>query len=518
MKDFFHLKNFLSVATILCAVILFFLSFRFHLTLIATESPQEYRENTFVALTDFMLTGGKPYTAEAMPAYMNVYGILYPAIVFPFAKLFGSTYFLHRTINAVFLFLTCGILYGVIRRIRLERWKTITLLTTWYTTLLLTTFDVISRSDGLGIFLFMMTLTVPWWGKFSRKSLLIAGISTILSFYAKQYFVLGGIFLALYLFLFRSKKSGVLFASGVAAGFLVSAITVQFFMPYYFFNTVLFHLKNARYLVGHLINQIQEFSYIQSGFLLLMIMFAGFKLSTQKNIGNVSSLMRRFNFSSWGKSLVQASPNYWAVSFVFAVLVVVGKLGGHDGNFLSYFVELIGPLLLICTAFIWKWYPNEVVSGLCVLGTLGILIMKTQQFGIEDTKVIHDNWQEWETIISECQDAYVAGPFVRIARENGSNVYDAGHAEYFTKPITKFAIPTFPDPRPVFNVYLHELERKISGKEFDCIVRIRNYTSYDYLYTSHLLYFTEQNYDLSQVKPLRMYYHQALPFEVWKRK
>lgn len=512
------MRKILTITTLLLGFVLLFLALRFHLVLLMTESPQEYRENTFVALTDFMVVGGIPYTEEAMPAYMNVYGIAYPAIVYPFAKIFGSTYALHRIVNAFFLFLALYVVYRVLRRENLDRMKSLFLVVIWYTTFLLTIFDVLSRSDGFGIFLYMTTLAIPWWSKFSNKSLILAVVTTVLSFYTKQYFVLGGIFLALYIFLFLSKKKSLIFSAGASCLFLTSAILIHIFMPYYFFNTILFHLKNARYLTSHLILQIQEFSYLNFGLIFLMAMFAGWKVATIRKIQWERFFPVPKHLFDWKKGVFQIPLNYWTVLLAFSVIVVVGKFGGHDGNFLSYFVELIGPLLIIVTALVWKQFPNKAISGLCIAGTLCILIARTSQFGIEDKKSIDDNWTEWKGIINVCNDVYVPGPFARIAHENGSKVYDAGHGEYFTKPITKFMIPTFPDPRPVFNAYLHELERKITGKEFDCIVRIKNYASYDYLYTGHLSYFIGQNYDLIEVKPLKMYYHQSIPFEVWKRK
>ena len=53
--------------------------------------------------TDALVKGLNPYDMSLQPQLMNQYGIIYPLLVWPWAKIFGTTMLIHRMVTAFFI-------------------------------------------------------------------------------------------------------------------------------------------------------------------------------------------------------------------------------------------------------------------------------------------------------------------------------------------------------------------------------------------------------------------------------
>jgi hypothetical protein len=274
---------------------------------------------------------------------------------------------------------------------------------------------------------------------------------------------------------------------------ITAFLVTQYFMEFYFYNTVLFHLKNARYFVSHMMLQTKIFTINNIGLVLLAI------------YGYTNAFGRR-------------KIDYFQFAFLFLLLLVLGKLGGHDGNYLAYYTELLVPLLLISSFQSYVIRRKEVLCRVCIFATLAILLLRSSSFLTIDRPAIVKSWGEWENLLSSYGKIYNAPPFAKYLSDANKEIFDEGHTEYFTKSMTRLQIPLFDDAREAFNIHLHTLDRMIQNKEFDLIIRQKGYVQYDFLYTGYLSYFIEKNYSMKEIKPLLMYHNQKLFFEVWERK
>ena len=488
-------KIFMIVASIVAAFLLF-QSLFFHMQVISLNSPQEYRENATILPTELLEHSVLPYTRDVMPVSMNVYGIFYNAVMVPFTKVLGTSYAVFRGVNGVFQFVCLWLLYIVLRKKRISVGISLLAIVMWYAQTLQSDFDILGRPEGLGELLFLGSIVIPWMYQFNKKSLVISVVLSVAAFYTKQYFLLGGALVPLYVFFFVSKRKGITYLIELILLFSVLAVVVQTTMEFYFYNTILFHIKNARYLVSYLIFQTKTFTFNNIGLLVIIV------------IQPVLSMRKRLSLSR----------DYFLFMFVATTIVILGKLGGHDGNFLSYYTELIGPFLIIVAATYIEKYKNSILIWVCILANLGVLAYFSSAQDVVPTKVIETNWQEWTKILDSYHDIYNAPPFAKYLYDAGRPVYDAGHTEYFTKAISRFNISVLNDARDVYNIHLHELDSKIRNRQFDLIILFHNYVYYDFLYTGYLHYFIEQNYSLKEIKPLLMYHNKTLLFELWVKK
>jgi len=101
---FFYLVNYILV---ILALFLIIKSSFYHYNLISTDIQLEFREGAQLVFTQNLLDGKDPYAIENQPQAFYVYGPIYNLVVYPFAKVFGNTFSLHRIISG--LFITCSI-------------------------------------------------------------------------------------------------------------------------------------------------------------------------------------------------------------------------------------------------------------------------------------------------------------------------------------------------------------------------------------------------------------------------
>ncbi len=112
-------------------------------------------------LTTKLLTEGKnPYSLENMPVATNLFGIFYPVIVYPFAKIWGATLLIHRAVTGVSIILACIILAFVMKQKNIPIWYIFSTLVIFYSSLLFLT-TPISRTAALDVLLLLSSVVFP---------------------------------------------------------------------------------------------------------------------------------------------------------------------------------------------------------------------------------------------------------------------------------------------------------------------------------------------------------------------
>jgi hypothetical protein len=180
----------------------------YHLKLIFNPFQNEYREGAAIFPTYLLLKGSNPYELENQPQAANMYGILYHLVVYPFALIFGSNLIIHRVVTAFFIWGACYLFYYATRHIKISLSLGLCATLILYRYLIEGT-NPLARPDGLGTFLFLGSIVIPWRYKYSLGSLIISITLGVLAFLTKPYFVLSLPLLMTYLFLFRSKTEGL---------------------------------------------------------------------------------------------------------------------------------------------------------------------------------------------------------------------------------------------------------------------------------------------------------------------
>ena len=187
--------------------------------------------------TNALVKGLNPYSMALQPQYTNEYGIIYPLLVWPWAKLFGTTILVHRIVTAFFLLACCVLIFLVLKKLKIPA-----LLNSWavlmfYASLLYPGTSTPCIDPGsTGLFLFLLTIFVPWFCQYSYKSLIISVLCGILAFYTKQYTMLGIFIMASYVFLFISKGKGLFYGFLWLVLAVISVITINQIFPAYFDN------------------------------------------------------------------------------------------------------------------------------------------------------------------------------------------------------------------------------------------------------------------------------------------
>jgi len=98
--------------------------------------PLESFEGAMLLTTRVLLHGENPYALANMPVAINVYGINYHLLVYPFARLWGSTFLVHRAVSAVFIWLSCILFFVILRRHKINPLYSLSAVLIWYASLL----------------------------------------------------------------------------------------------------------------------------------------------------------------------------------------------------------------------------------------------------------------------------------------------------------------------------------------------------------------------------------------------
>jgi hypothetical protein len=90
-----------------------------------------------------------------------------------------------------------------------------------------------SRPDSFGMFLFLLSVLVPFLWETTSGSLCLSLLLGVSGFLAKPYFLLGVPCTCAYLFAFKSKRAGASYGFGALLLLAATFFVMQHFFPYY---------------------------------------------------------------------------------------------------------------------------------------------------------------------------------------------------------------------------------------------------------------------------------------------
>ncbi len=232
-----------ALAILLVAALAYFAAF--HARFLNLPGPQETRESSIPLTTGLLLKGGRPYNLDSSPAVTNVYGVVYNYALLPAAKIWGSTFLVHRAGSLIFLLMGAALLFAMLRKYRVGVGLALAGAAFYYL-FNATTYAICARPDTLGgaVMLAVLILVMPGGGgaRPSWTKLVLSGALGVLAFYTKPYFVLAVPLAAAGLWVTSGLRLALIY-SAIAGGLMLASLPlVNYFWPYYLFSIYTTHV------------------------------------------------------------------------------------------------------------------------------------------------------------------------------------------------------------------------------------------------------------------------------------
>lgn len=443
----------------------------FSVTTVFIPYPIEYREGVSQVLTQLLLNGENPFLAANQPLAMNNYGIFYSFVVFPFVILFGNILAVYRFVNFIILFfiflivsqtayknggdryisLACGLMIAIV----VPSWG-----------------GFGAYPSVLGTLLFVGAALFPFRFSFSFKSLWMSAFLAVLAFYTKPYFVLSfGVVLS-YIFLFVSKRKGLLY------GLIFGLLFISFYFPirlvfdFYFIDTFWGNVANASRSYTHmskqLIELVKEFAPI--------IGLAGWIVANnfrkyQRSVSSRTTLIQ-LDFQNLDQPLFYRSLNYFAFWGLCSLFAFVFVLGVHDGAYMTYAYHLVlTPFLLwFAQSIDLKIYKDKVVLPLILLNVmiLAFTFLNINFLSQRDSS----EWAELYHYVADSDTILNSPVIVSAMIERNMMPVDSGQTGYYYAirdpyPQSKFLGPDFSVFQTRGEEYKESISKQIKDKRYD---------------------------------------------------
>lgn len=516
MKKLFNKEN-IIFDLMTAAVIIYTAVYLVRIFLAAGQTgmyPNEYREAANIAMTQSILNGVNPYSLSTLssdiPAVCYLYGPLMSLIAVPFAWLLPgvSLWTIHYDISIASIIIS-AVLVGIMVKEHSRR------MFAPACAFLLTIFChwrygyVYGAPDSLGLcvmiaVLFVLSRGVDT-GACDDKSILvrfkpeIAALLTVASLFTKQYFLMVAATGAVYLFYINRKQFLRYAASGIViSGILFSIITVT--CPLYWTYAIYF-LKGpgagaAMGKTGISYNNMQ-ISYL--GGMLLMLFIAALAaliavargIITKKPVKNQRFLML-----------------FW-IHAVIAV-AVLRYIGNNDGAFLSYYLQLFTPALIVISVCaldsleipVGSARMRTVITALACLIFIGYTIYKVEPRLIIN-RLSDEEMGQWqqaydmadryvgagdETSFDEAltgsglrEDIYYFPPLNYHGYTSGEYVYNDGQPFVFSEKFARVHSESplmqklFPHAGEVINQHLkfrEQLRSKVLNGDYELVMNL----------------------------------------------
>jgi hypothetical protein len=479
----------LKTCQTILAVFLGYFTFRllvYHFYLITFPYPAMLREGAIMTTTQALVKGMNPYAFVLQPEYTNVYGIIYPLLVWPWDKLFGTTLLVHRIVTAVFIMASCVLFFLVLKKMKvpllLNMWAVLMLYASW---LYPGTSTPCVDPAVTGMFLLLLTIFIPWFCRYSYKSLVISVLCGVLAFYTKQYTMLGTVIMGLYLFLFISKLKGIFYGILSLALASLSAVMVNRLFPAYFDNCFFGHInmEPSWSTMERLYMQINLYSHLHQWMLILMgffILWHAFKYSvslrTKPPIKTFGGKLRDL-LKEIASSLKNDPRNDNIILILYAgvisALVLYKSLGRHNGATLWYFFQLLSPFLLMGSA--WLFSRTVFWPLLCLPVLVYNLHILTLDENYKWFKKDMPGWPEISHVVDQYQNILNSSLIAPLLIEQGKQVTDNGMSEYFGSggertSWTKYFFKEDPRVDIQLGLFFKKIRERVENKQFDLII------------------------------------------------
>jgi len=476
-----------------------------------------YLEGAAPVQTWFFLRGDNPYTLENQPLGFNNYGVLYSLTVLPFACVFGNTLLVHRAVTLLFVILSSLIMFIVVKKTKGD----ILIAATSAVFIAITAMSRVGFGQvgafpsATGMFFFLAAILLPFIRSFDRFGLFLSAVATMAAFYTKPYFLLAFGVVSSFIFLFDSKKKGLLYSLLFASGFVISILVVRRVFPMYFIGTIWGNVSNSMSSFTHMLNQLQAMANILFPVIvtILLILATG---NSGKHGAPPSSAFFRINILNWKEPLLVHPINYFFYALFFTLLIFASFLGWQASNWLGYASQVILPLF-----FVWyfgKMLPMDKAKLVVVLLVLANMFAWERSSLASDVLRPQDQ-AEWTRLSDYMENSksilhppLVATDIISL----GLDPIDSGHTILFynIKQYPDSILTTIPFEKIKRDGFIFEnmINRRIEKRKYDLVITAKNKAAFfDY-------WLLEQNYTLVDEMDLYMNLNGASTIQIWRPK
>ncbi len=480
----FKQENFskiLSYAGVLLCIYLVIKLFLYHWDIISFPWPLGFREGASLLSTEMLLKGENPYALQNQPCSTNVYGILYSIAVYPFAFAFGQGLIVHRAVSGFFILCSCVTLLLINRRQRVPVICNLIGVIIFYASLLFGK-TALAEPDALGLFAFLLSLSIPYFFNYSYPSIITSLLLGISAYFIKPYFALAIPYLASYLFLFISKKKGAIYSITALCISVPLFILVDRFMGTYFYNTYLGHLNIADNLLDWAVRQLILYSELNFG-LLLLIVAAIVTSVSRKSVPSASGFSCYLPcrcFTVMDQPVFKLNLPSFYYFLVLSILLIYFKLGRHGGAYMTYLFQLISPFLVVTACSLISNFSSSRLKLVYLVLALNVLMICWDHnafWSHRDEKSVDSAWQDVKSTIGAAHNILGSSVIAPLLLMQGKKIYDSGHSEYFVwsalKPPSRFLAFIFPRTDAIkeqYAEYMNEINTGIKNRKFDLII------------------------------------------------
>lgn len=305
------------------------------------DGLQEVREFVNIQLAE-NICSGTYFSMERFPQNLYLYGPLQGAIL---CLLPQRTMHINRIISCVSLAICIFPIFVITKNILYHKPRILTLLVAMSVTLFIYTITLddfyrnSGRPDQLGLFLSFCAMALVFTNYYSSLPPAwrgaVAVTITVLALLTKQYY---GVVLIVFLLheFFHEKK--VYFFITSLTGIILFFICAYLYAPIYFLS-YFHHVHVASYSYSYALYQLVIF-IVNANIFFIILFYLPY--------GIIKNAMR-----------VSLNAELFCVYFVIIFCLLMFKLGGHGGNFLVYYNELLAPCVLILFLFVLAKFSNK---------------------------------------------------------------------------------------------------------------------------------------------------------------
>lgn len=429
-----------------------------HARLISFSGQQEYREGAQELITRGLLAGNNPYEIQNQPEFFSSYSIICNLCVLPLAKVFEPVLPLHRLVNGIALLLVCSIVFALAYRARRSIPDGLWAGVVAYAALLFYV-TPLARPDALGTLIFMLSLLVLRIARPNVFSLTCTSILIFLAFLTKMYFAAPYAAILVYLLVSRAPvRHTILFTALLPAITFLGYILLGFICPTYFRNSLMDAFGCAQ--------TINRFFLVkQAGAFFLLFLPSLLMLFLTANLRD--EFQRLLNWSGTEKRDPEASKESFFLIVLIPVTLQTMIIGGHEGAWLTYWMQMVAPLLAIVIAERVSVVPDS--PGKYLIPVLAVAQIATLSWMVPSISFERDmgNIENVRLLMANSKEIYCNSPAcTSILLEMNQRIFNSGYSEYMGISIGKWfpSKATFYPSDELIGKKVRENEALVEGK------------------------------------------------------
>lgn len=393
--------------------------------------PYELREGANIELTKCFLTGVNPYSVEAVlnsdqPSLFYMYPFMYSLITAALSRVFRSTnlFFIHYIVSFVCCIgaasFGCTIVKKQSQSVFASSLAFFLLLSCGWRGCYISAFP-----DTMALLISMMIIYFVLYGR-KKGNIAFVSFLTVILFYTKQYFIIYALGVGLYFLICDLKKMIQYILWGGLFGIISIVVVSRCFPLYWTYSLFFVSGSTSRLSISNIMYCLGQYCYIGFTFFPVLLMCV---------YGIVCSISNR------QKESLKRYDLLLVIQFIITGISLF-KLGLNDGAYLTYFLQLLVPNMIILGIIYFDKYVycfiNIINSGACYILCflfVGVSILNvTQKFanyqylGKEDLSA----WEDIYAVIdsNEEKSIYYSPNLSFYAMDHDQFIYDYGQNEF----------------------------------------------------------------------------------------